>query len=201
MKISAVVVTRGGHYRLDADMMASLAPFDEVLIWDNSWAAKDVKVYGRFACAMLARNERVYVQDDDCVVDAAKVATSALPGKVVCNMPMDRRAEYAGTGVSLIGWGTVFDRSLVAPSFAAYLAQYPQDDLFERECDRLFTYVNRRRVVLIDAGLRHLPNAHGADRMGREARHRADMEEMRRRARNLDEALAPRREELGIEVV
>ncbi len=200
MKTTAVVVTRADR-EIHPDTMRSLAPFDEVIVWDNSRAAKDVKVYGRFMGALLARNERVYVQDDDCVVDAAKVAASYMPGRIVCNMPADRRPEYAGTGVSLIGWGTVFNKSLVAPSFAEYLRRWPQDDLFERECDRLFTYVNRGRVVLVEADMRHLPSAHGGDRMGREARHRADHVEMRRRAAQLDDAWPEIRRSLGVEVV
>jgi hypothetical protein len=199
IKITAVIVTRGGR-QLDVDLLNSLVTFDEVIIWDNTRSAKDVRVYGRFMGAVLARNSVVYVQDDDCVVDAESIALSAQPGRVVCNMPVDRRPEYAGTGVALIGWGTVFDKTLVASSFDAYLRQWPQDELFERECDRLFTYVNRRRMLLVDAGLRHLPHAHGADRMGREARHRADYEEMRSRARGLDEPFA-RHAALGIQVV
>lgn len=200
MNVSAVIVTRGGHYKLDDEMMNSLWRFDEIIVWDNLKAAKDVRVYGRFMGAMLARNKYVYVQDDDCVVDAEAVVATAAPGRVVCNMPPDRRPEYAGTGVSLIGWGTVFEKSLIAASFGEYLRHHPQDELFERECDRLFTYVNRRRVLLVDAGLRHLPHAHGSDRMGREARHRKDYEDMRARARGLDEPFA-RHAALGIQVV
>ncbi len=203
MKVTAVVVTKFGA--LDAKLAQSLRPFDELIVWDNSKAPKDVRVYGRFAGALLARNEYVYVQDDDCIVDAAKIAMCAasLCGKVVCNMPLDRRPEYAGTGISLIGWGTVFPKSLIGPSFTDYLRHWPQDELFERECDRLFTYINRRRVVLVDAGLTHLAHAHRDDRMGREARHRTDLDEMRRRAMSLDESFYARREQqsLGVEVV
>ncbi len=203
MKVTAVVVTKGGT--LDVKVTQSLRSFDEVIVWDNSRAPKNVRVYGRFAGALLARNEFVYVQDDDCVVDAIKIAHCAASlvgtGKILCNMPSDRRPEYVGTGVSLIGWGTVFSKSLIGPSFAAYLKRWPQDELFERECDRLFTYVNRRSVVLIDAGLTHLPHAHRDDRMGREARHRVDRDEICRRARDLEDIANRKSEELGVEVV
>ena len=205
MNVTAVIVTRGD---LSIDDLLTLrksillcAAIDEVIVWDNSRTPKDVRVFGRYAGAMLAKNEYVYVQDDDCVVDVKKIMAAAVPGRVVCNVPVDRRAEYAGTGVTLIGWGSVFAKSIIMPSFCGYLMNWPQDELFERECDRLFSYVNKRRVVLVDAELKHLPQAHGADRMGREMRHRADMVEMRRRARDLDEAFIHSRERLGVEVV
>lgn len=206
MKVTAVIVTRGTsplNFSMYRDMLDSLnvPGVDEVIVWDNRKAAKDVKVFGRYAGAMLAKNEYVYVQDDDCVTDVNAVIKSARPGKVVCNVPVDRRPEYAGTGVTLMGWGSVFAKSLIMPSFDEYLRRWPQDELFERECDRLFSYVNRRRVALVDVGLRHLDHAHGGDRMGREARHRADLVEMRTRARMLDEQFTHARESLGVQVV
>ena len=54
-----------------------------------------------------------------------------------------------------------------------------EDPIFHRECDRVFTGLSP--LKLINVPVRHLPQAHGADRMGREARHGADLREIRRR--------------------
>src|ERR1017187_594143 len=176
MRASAVIVTRGD---LDiSELTGSLDDhFDEVIVWDNSKACKDVRVYGRYIGAMMARNEVVYVQDDDCTTHPAAIVGTFQPGQLVCNVPHDRRPEYIGTNITLMGWGSVFGKSKLS-SFRRYLDVYPQDDLFERECDRVFSWLNRGCVKLVDVGMSHLPHAFGLDRMGREHRHRADMDEI-----------------------
>ena len=200
MRATAVVVTRGGHAGLDGDLMDSLASFDEVILWDNSRACKDVRVFGRYAGAMLARNEIVYVQDDDCVTSPDAIVGAFLPGRLVCNVPLDRRREYAGTSITLMGWGSVFGKSKLN-AFRRYLDVYPHDDLFERECDRVFSYLHQASVTLVDVPMRHLDAAHGIDRMGREPRHGADLREIMDRMRNLRVMENQARHALGVEVV
>jgi len=198
VRVSAVLVTKGD--RDVSKVVDTLTHFDEVIVWDNSKACKDVKVYGRFVGAMMARNDIVYVQDDDCIVSPAAIAGQFLFGDIVCNVPQERRPEYAGTGITLIGWGCVFGKSKLA-SFRSYLEVYPQDELFERECDRIFTWLNRSSMRLVDTGLEHLPEAFNDNRMGREHRHRRDYDAIRARLCTLDAYAREARRCTGVEIV
>lgn len=163
-----------------SEVVEPLRYFDQLIVWDNRRAPVDFKVAGRFIAAAGARNDVLYVQDDDCVVEAEALARQFDHASVLCNMPQDRRAEYDGTGIALIGWGCIFPRRAL-DVFGRYLAKYPMDELFLRECDRVFTYLNRETVQLTEVGFTHLPVAFGDDRMGRERRHRTDFLEIQRR--------------------
>lgn len=183
MNISAVVVTKGD--RDLSEVVESLTHFDEIIIWDNSKSCMDMKVFGRFAGAYCARNNWVYVQDDDCLINSKKLVSDFESIKIgrdqiYSNFPVDRRLGYLGSGITLIGWGTLFHTHHLQ-SFDQYLNKFPKDDLFIRECDRVFTYLNRRFIVETDLGVIHLDAAHGMDRMGTEFRHGADLTKIKSR--------------------
>lgn len=163
--VSAVIVTRGD---------VALGPVidgidvDEIIIRRGNGG-----VWERWEAAMGARNDIVYTQDDDCVVDSAAVIAAYEPGRVTCNMPAWKRYEYPD-GIALVGWGAVFDRSAVELLF-----RWERDEVFRRECDRVFTGMNQ--LKLIDVPFTNLPYAEGKDRMGAERRHGDDLREIRRR--------------------
>lgn len=136
-------------------------------------------VLDRWRQTLLARFPICYTQDDDCVVDVAAVLAQYEPGKIVCNMPQDHRRDYRDN-IALVGWGCVFETRLPALAITRYdEATYAADEIFQRECDRVVTGLSP--LKLIDVPFHHLPYAHGIDRMGREARHGADLKEIRRR--------------------
>lgn len=172
---SAIVVTRGGYDI--SDTLDSLSGFGEVLVWDNS-KVPDLKVYGRFAAITGALNRIVYVQDDDCIVDAAAIVAAYEPWIVTANSePRHREVNaplYRG-GIAPIGWGAVFDRS-AASVFHSYWDRWPYDEIFRRECDRVFTALNR--VKLITVPFRHIKRP---ESMWTEGRHLSDFEEIRKR--------------------
>lgn len=180
---TAVVVTRG-DLELD-DVLAPLAAFDELIVWNNRLADEDSIVYGRYLAAAQARNMVVYVQDDDTIVDAAAVVDAYEAGKVTCNMPEARRAFYRPTeptGIALVGWGAVFSKERLGV-FLRYFERFPKDELFLRECDRVFTALNP--LKLIDVEHLQLAAAFRVERMGREERHFQDLEAIRRRIQSL----------------
>lgn len=197
MNISAVVVTRG-----DVDLTPikeNLKHFDEVLIWDNSKAIVDLKVYGRYVGAQCARNSHIYIQDDDCIVDSVKIAHSyeqdvqyRRSSSVYANFPENRRSEYRGSRIALLGWGTLFTKEDAGIVFRRYLNVFPQDDLFLRECDRVFSFLMNGRIIYGNEPIEHLPHAHGADRMGKESRHRNDLMEIKYRLSKVESTLGLR---------
>lgn len=189
--VSAVLVTRG-----DVDLTPILdsihaAGVREIVIWDNS-KRRDFKVYGRYRGAFEAhrveepRHPVIYTQDDDCLVDVAAVLAAYQPGRVVCNMPLAKRSEYAAIAprIALVGWGACFDENLIH-ALGRYTRRFGADELLLRECDRVFTALNP--TTLIDVPVRHLPHAF-VGRMGNETRHLGDLAEIQRRIAALSES-------------
>lgn len=136
------------------------------------------KVFERYLCLeYVGEDIPVYTQDDDCVVPVDGVAGFYEPGVVTCNMPQHRRAEYTD-GTALVGWGAIFDRNLTGV-FNLYLKHFPIDDLFLTECDRVFTGLNR--VKMIDVPFVNLENAEGAERLHKRPDHWEKLKEIRER--------------------
>lgn len=169
IKVSAIIVTRG-----DVDLGPCLSSIDadEIVIRRGHGGVRE-----RWEAALKAKHDVIYVQDDDCIVDFAGVVAAYDPEVVTCNMLTSHRSDYPD-GIALVGWGAVFHRKKVEV-LNRYGRAVGLDELFNREADRVFTGLNA--LKLIDLGVTHLPQAHGADRMGREARHAEDLAEIRRR--------------------
>ena len=85
--------------------------------------------------------------------------------------------------MALVGFGAIFDKSAVVPTFSRYFAHFPADELFRRECDRVFTALNRLKIVSVP--YRHLDHETTTPRMWRESRHGQDLVEIRRRISKL----------------
>jgi len=173
-KVTAVIVTRGDH---DLSPILAHLPFDDVIVWDNSARPEALKVFGRYAAIEEAKNEIIYTQDDDCIVRAPDLLGQYEDGLIVTNVPRQRRRLY-NDGVTLVGWGAVFHRRLLEP-LNRYLACWPRDDLFLRECDRVFTGLNRSRCV--EVPFHSFDYSDAPERMGSEAGHFDDLAEIRRR--------------------
>ena len=173
-QITAVVVTRGGYDI--SEVIESLKGFGEVIVADNS-IGQDYKVWGRYLPGRAPKFPVMYVQDDDCIVDAQGVCNCYGPGVVTVNWSAKHREVNANLytgGLAPVGWGAVFDANL-----RKVLDGWERDDLFLRECDRVFTalnIINPREIPM-----RHLARANGRDRMWREPRHLEDIEAIRER--------------------
>ena len=148
--------------------------------WDPGVAPRDIdfKVFKRYLLAQYRSDYPViFTQDDDCVVNIDSITPHYTPGVVTCNLPLHRRAEYSD-GIALVGWGAVFDRNLTSV-FNLYLKHYPMDDLFLTECDRVFTGLNK--IKLIDVPFTHLPHAESPTRLHKRPDHWERLAEIRRR--------------------
>jgi len=187
-----VIVTRG-----DVDLLEILATMPILLgwhtrIWDNSEQI-DFGPFGQFLGAMprpksagrhsMRTSELVYFQDDDCVTDPTAIAAEHEPGRIVCNMPQEFRANYEHQPDKLMGFGSCFERSLIRPTFEHYLRCFPIDPVLLREPGRIFTGLNQDRIKLVDVPKRDLPWATAPNRLYRQADHQWYAEEARRRVR------------------
>lgn len=170
MKVSAVIVSRGG---VDLGPCLRTIDADEIVVRRGHGG-----VWERFEAALAAKHDVIYTQDDDCTVEADQVLQAYEQERVTCNMPSWKRYEYPD-GIALVGWGAVFHKSALEV-FGRYRRRFPVDDAcFRREADRVFTAMNR--LKLIDVPFGHLPWAHGSDRLGAQADHGANLREIRKR--------------------
>lgn len=185
--VSAVLITRGD---VALEPILYSMPFEDLVMWNTSIMGKSVKaaqMYARYMAAQCCKHNTVYVQDDDCIVDVRQLVREYQyrPNTITCNMPVSKRLEYAAIapGISLVGWGAIFHKECLNV-FDNYIAMHPADDLFYREADRVFTYLNKVRNV--DVPFRHLPHAHDKSRMGSQPEHLASLAKIHERLENYD---------------
>ena len=171
MRVAACLVTRG-NVPMD-DIVESIPEAWEVVIWDNSKLG-DFEVYGRYEAITMTDAEVIYVQDDDCVLDPESFDTLLAayePGKIVANMPERFRHDFY-TDHCLVGFGALFDRSLVARAMHRFQEQQIDLPSFHRTCDVIFTALTP--YVLVDVGYRDQPWASDPDRMWKQSTHVAE---------------------------
>ena len=157
---------------------------DEILIWNNDpstsidvpsakarviISATNEGCYGRYLCAREARNEVVYVQDDDVIVhnvaelyrrfvgDPTRIA-HALRSE---HLKRQARQHYDGCHVALVGWGAFFQRSWLRV-LDSLPAEVRESSLFRREADKYFSLLLERRHQTIPGELTHL-DGHSSD--------------------------------------
>lgn len=169
--VSGVLVTRGD---VDTKQIIDSWPFEDCLVWDNS-VDGDLKVYGRYAMMEAARNDLVFVQDDDCYVPVRQLLRTYEGDGILLNIPPDEKA--------LVGWGAIIDRRIAREALNTYMTRWPRDDTFLRCCDVIVTALNA--FGRVDLGHEDLPWATNPDRMYHQAGHYEEREEVRRRCLTL----------------
>jgi hypothetical protein len=219
VNVSAVIVTRGDQPLMQ--VLDSLSDEWEILVWDNGarrldifgeriegyrarrhYDVVDLMVYGRYAAIAHAKNDLIYVQDDDCIVSDPQAIVNEwmergkypFDGRgspygsdprdfvdhVVCNMPAAFRARHFYDEHSLVGFGAAFHREAPAEAFqyaqAIYDLMHNEPDWFNRTCDIIFTALTPR--VLVDVPYEDLPWASADNRMWKQPDHQASREKM-----------------------
>lgn len=156
-KVTAVLITRDSKY----PEQIKLDGFGEVIIKTNC-----PNIYTRYTEAEKAKNDIIYVQDDDCVVDYRELAKH-YNGKLTNGITEHHQLYYHGTGVTLVGWGCFFPKEMLK-NIQKYVDKYGKDAHLMRETDRIFTYLNQpHNSVIMD----HNDFAPQVGRMWNQAEH------------------------------
>lgn len=132
MKVTFVGITKEKEYPKEID----LSGFDEIIIKTES-----PNVYTRYLEAQKTKNEVIYVQDDDALVDYRELFKS-YNGQITNGITPHHQNYYKGTGITLVGWGCFFSKNMLNV-FDRYIAKYGEDFHLKREADRIFTYLNQ----------------------------------------------------------
>ncbi|HET9683494.1 MAG TPA: glycosyltransferase family 2 protein [Gemmatimonadaceae bacterium] len=151
---------------------------DEILVWNNaprtrlSLSSRKARVInsdanaccsGRYLCAARARNNIVYVQDDDVLVhDIPGLYRTFLsdPGRVTHTLSswhFARRGRhvYGQCESALLGWGAFLQRDWLRV-LEAVPSSLRATALFRREADQFFTILLRRHHVAVAGRITHL---------------------------------------------
>lgn len=206
MNVSVVIPTRG-DVPLD-EILNSLPREWEKVIVDNSREPQDYAVYARYIGCQRASHDLILTQDDDVIVGMPELIAqawmswydreaSAWPHEeaircspVVCNQPQEFRHDFYAHH-ALVGFGAVFHRSIVEPTFKRYLGAtgYMTRMLnpeFLRCCDIPLTALNPR--VLVDVPKRNLEWCDAPNRMWKQSTHQGERSRVLERCLSLPRA-------------
>ena len=148
MKVTAVLVKYQRPEELDTicDHLGTFDFIDEILIHDNT--EENIMCYGRYKTALKAKNETIYVQDDDCIIDVQKLYDKYDRTKLINGMKKSHMLTYSGVD-SMAGWGMFFEKSWIK-ILDKYINKFGEDDILIRESDRIFTGLLERETVVIN---------------------------------------------------
>lgn len=174
-EVTAVLITKEAEYPKEI----VLDGFGEVIIKTNS-----PSVYERYLQAAKAKNDIIYVQDDDCVVDYRKLfryydgrLTNAMAGRV------GFYNKISGGRVTLVGWGAFFPKAMLG-AFDMYIKKYGVDPLLLMQADRVFSWLKYpHNTVRMDVKL--LETTFSSDRMHSNPKHYEDLIQMIERLKTI----------------
>jgi len=174
--VTAVLITREVEYpEIVLERLTCTDFFKDIII-----VTECPSVYHRYLAAAKAKNDIIYVQDDDCLVNY-QVLFQKYNGWITNAMTLPFVEKYKDTGCTLVGWGCYFPKSMLSV-FDRYIAKYGIDKHLLREADRIFTYLNQpfNTVIQPHEDLNQTP-----DRMGYQEDHYTSMNEALEKCKNL----------------
>lgn len=177
MKATAILITREKEYPIEVLNSVKNADFDEIIVQTEC-----PSVYRRYELALQAKNDLIYVQDDDCTIDI-EALYEKYDGRLTNAISDHHLNFYKDMGITLIGWGAFFPKKMV--DFDKYLRQYPIDSLFLSQTDRIFTYLNQPHNYVITK-IHHLSTADGPGRMSTTPGHWNKLEIIRMRLQKIN---------------
>jgi len=192
---------------------------DEVIVFDNApdnsladslrvfypygqwitYARSDSNIYthGRFLAAVMAKNETIYTQDDDCLVFGLRQLWDrfqAKPDRIAHNLhdshyiDGDHADNYYGQmHNALLGWGAMFHRGWI-DVLDEYEAEYGRDAVLDRKADKIFAMLQRKHHQTLRGDIVHLPGATGPEALCRRDDHELLNQEAILRCLKLDAA-------------
>jgi glycosyltransferase involved in cell wall biosynthesis len=166
--VSACLLSYQRPYHLQSivDSLHAYEFIDEILVWNNnpnihlSLQGAKVRVInarenslclGRFLCAEQARNEVIYVQDDDVIVknihelykSFLKDTTRITHNLSSWHYEQQNRAVYPEGHYALLGWGSFFRKKWI--QVLDECRKTYDDFIFRRAADKFFTVLQRKR--------------------------------------------------------
>lgn len=166
-KVTAVLITYKRHENL-ARVVQSLLRWDFIdeIIIRNHEAGDNEICWGRYLSAKQAKNNFIYTQDDDAIVDNVDEIYQMFftDTSTVCHAGTEEYQQvikdnvYGDHQMAMFGWGAIFDRRWIGV-LDQYLDKFGNDYCFRRETDRIFTMLLRKRHNFVLGKITHLEGA------------------------------------------
>lgn len=150
---------------------------DEIMIRDNN-IEENIINYGRYVNALKAKNDIIYTQDDDYILEnlgdlyeafIKDPTTIAHAGPDYYLRDMSNNI-WGENQMSLMGQGSFFDRRWI-PVLDKYIEKYGKDFCFYRETDRIFSILQGKRSNFIVGRLTQFPEADDKDALCKQGDH------------------------------
>lgn len=172
--ICAVIPTRG-DVKMDG-IVNHLYSYPEiaevkVMVGDST--------FNRYVGASEAIQNVIFTQDDDCITDIRPLIDAYEPGIIINAMTERHAARYTGAQ-TLVGFGSIFDKSLVV---SVMNSRWTRDKLFYSKADRIFATVNKHKTVYPKIEI--LPCANDKGRLYLQKDHIASVQAMNKRIYSL----------------
>tara|TARA_R100001510_G_scaffold38072_1_gene34441 strand:- start:19618 stop:21099 length:1482 start_codon:yes stop_codon:yes gene_type:complete len=161
--ISAVLLVwkRIESTKILVDQVSRIQHIDEIILWNNNQdfsytqdmfpGVKNITIvnshinkitFGRYLGAYLAKNQHVFVQDDDWNIKDFEFIYEKYKktkSNIVAVCPSSHMQDLERN--KFVGWGSIFNKKALGV-FRKYISIYSEDELLYREADLLFTNCN-----------------------------------------------------------
>lgn len=164
-KVSCCLITKDPVYPPEIIQNLSQYPFGEILVLTNCDSPH--RKHELFA---KVKYDLIYYQDDDAICPVRELTLLSDPTKINVAMKQRHFEAYSHLRMTMgLGWGAIFPKKLL-DSLQKYRDEYGEDEVYKRETERIFTYLNspQNRFVL---PIVDLPSAFAADRLSMQPGH------------------------------
>lgn len=178
-KVSCCLITKESVYPKEIEDEIMKHNWGEVLVLVNSDSP-----YNKHRLFAAAKNELIYYQDDDAICPIDELSENSNPDMINVVMKPGHFEAYKNTRMTMgLGWGSIFPKSMLQ-SLIKYANVYGYDDIYKRETERIFTYLNypQNRLSL---EVKDLSSAMADDRLWRQPEHNKNIEIVEERCAKL----------------
>ncbi len=177
--VSCCLITKDPRYPEVLLYHVSQFEFGEILILTNCDSP-----HRKHELFSKAKYDLLYYQDDDAICPIEELAQAADPAIITCAMKTGHLAKYADSRIALLGWGSIFSKGKL-DVLERYRAKYGADFLYQRETERILTYLNYPQQRL-DLFIADLPSHAAPDRLSMQPHHYDYIPEVEARCATLD---------------
>ena len=136
---------RPEEIKLIKQKLKSYKFINQVLVRDNT--ENNLMSWGKYPLISYAKNDTIYVQDDDCYLENIDELYKIYDGTCMVNaIKPSHIGLYSGRD-SMMGWGAIFNKEWV-DLFKPYVFKYGIDDVLKREADRILTCLVKHKTIV-----------------------------------------------------
>ncbi len=164
-EVSLILITKDPTYPHEIWESLEPYPFGEVLVMCDSDSP-----FNKHKLFANAKYDLLAYQDDDAICPWKELFELSDPNIINAAIKPGHFEAYKHTKMLMgLGWGAIFPKKLLS-TLKQYTDVYGEDEVFRRETERIFTYLNypQNRLVL---PIEDLPSATDGTRLWQQPEH------------------------------